>query len=102
MSGTVPVYGTIANAEIRAIEKGIEANLRLEQFIITFSSIMSQLKAERNKENAIARLENLRRALLFALGRENEYVVIKPDEDVGPRQLTRDKISGKITLEQNY
>ena len=102
MSGNVPIYGTSATAELQAIDIGITANLRLEEFIITLSSIMSQLKAERNKENAIARLENLRRALLFALGRENEYYVIQPESDVGPRQLKRDKLTGKITFEQNY
>lgn len=99
-NNATPMYGGSIDEVLSALRAGADAQLRLNEFIITLASIMSQLKAERNKETAIARLENLRKALLIALGRENEYYIITPDEPVGPRGLTRDKITGKISLEK--
>ena len=94
---SAPIYGSIEAPPCEPIlTTGIEKLENLDEFIQDLGRIMHQLKAERDKEKGIARLENLRRAMLVVLGKENEHYVIPPPADTPSSNAT--KSGSKLVL----
>lgn len=99
---STPVYGAQGSADAATLAAAMAQFDNIDMFIQDLGRVMSQLKEERNKEKAIARLENLRREMLVVLGRENEYYVIPPPAETATPLTNLTKDGAKISLNSAF
>lgn len=99
---SIPVYGATNSGDAATLAAAMAQFDTIDTFIQDLGRVMSQLKDERDKEKATARLENLRRQMLVVLGKENEYYVIPPPATTATTLPTMAREGAKISLNSAF